>query len=656
MAEVTFASRQSWLPRHLRGRPQRQSTAGREKSIANRVGDLDTVAAVALFVGIALLEASPTLTGRLVDPAGQHVGPAVAAGGATAALLIAGIRRWPKFIAAMVGGYVGAALISGTGSAPEVFESVAARSVGPLIGALIILRRKPRLDLDMANDVWWFLGAAVAIGPLVSATIGTLTSTGFDSSPGHEILGRWSNDAAGVIIVTSLLVACATGSNRRGLRSIEGLVLLATTTTIAMAVYWLSNLPIGFVLIIPIVVASARFGTSSGSLVSLLVAAVAAGSMLAGSPLWVGVDDPKAAMLLRFQLVSYCMAGLLVAVEAAQREISVRETAAGRETADVLRSVITPGLIEQGRHFYAEGVCVAADTRLDVGGDWYDVVEDDNGLVHMVIGDAVGHDEAAVAAMGRLRFALSAFASLGHGPAAVLTHMDTYVKHLPQAKYTTAWMATYDSVANSLSYSSAGHPPALLGTSDGRWTWLTGAKSSPIGIPQRDPRPNTTVTLTGSSTIILFTDGLVERSDAAFDDRLEALRAVLTESPLVTGHAIVEALTSPPRRDDTSVVRIDLRPDRVAARTGAASSRRHGAPVRVGKRPSAMLLQSRSPTRQLVSSPSSDDVIATRRDGDPDDHAVVRRRSTTTVPATAANAIVVRTTHPSVGDPANDST
>jgi hypothetical protein len=69
--------------------------------------------------------------------------------------------------------------------------------------------------------------------------------------------------------------------------------------------------------------------------------------------------------------------------EQAHREISSRETAAGRETADLLRSVIAPGLTVQGRHFYAEGVCVAADARLDVGGDWYDVVEDDNRLVDL---------------------------------------------------------------------------------------------------------------------------------------------------------------------------------------------------------------------------------------------------------------------------------
>jgi hypothetical protein len=217
-------------------------------------------------------------------------------------------------------------------------------------------------------------------------------------------------------------------------------------------------------------------------------------------------------------------------------------------------------------------------------------------------------------------------------------------------------MATYDSVANSLSYSSAGHPAALLGTSDGRWIWLTGAKSSPIGIPQRDPRPHKTVTLTGASTIILFTDGLVERSDAAFDDGLEALRAVLTDRPLVTGHAIVEALTSSPRRDDTSVVRIDLRPDHVAAHAAPASSRRHGAPVRVGRRPSAMLLRPGPSTRQLVSPPSSDNASATSGEGGREDHAAVRRRSTATVPATAATTMAARTTHPSVDEPVNDST
>ena len=101
-----------------------------------------------------------------------------------------------------------------------------------------------------------------------------------------------------------------------------------------------------------------------------------------------------------------------------------------------------------------------ASRPLQVGGDWYDVVNLDAGRVALIVGDCVGHGLAAATVMGQLRSACRALLLEKSSPSAVLAGLDRFAARLPGADCTTAFCAVLTLSTGELVYSSAGHPPA----------------------------------------------------------------------------------------------------------------------------------------------------------------------------------------------------
>jgi serine phosphatase RsbU (regulator of sigma subunit) len=210
-----------------------------------------------------------------------------------------------------------------------------------------------------------------------------------------------------------------------------------------------------------------------------------------------------------------------------------------------------------------------------VGGDWYDAFLQRDGATVLVIGDVVGHDTAAAAAMGQMRTMLRTLAvHTGAGPAAVLRGVDAVMATLDAGVTATAVVArleqTPDELARGLTrlrWSNAGHPPPLVIGPDGVVDVLGGQDGDLLlGIDPDGERCEPEVELPWGSTLLLFTDGLVERRGQSIDDGLQQLRAILREPAVrhLTLDDLCDEVLSrmlPDRReDDVALVAMRLHP------------------------------------------------------------------------------------------------
>ncbi|MGW7528921.1 SpoIIE family protein phosphatase [Streptomyces sp. NPDC054783] len=169
-----------------------------------------------------------------------------------------------------------------------------------------------------------------------------------------------------------------------------------------------------------------------------------------------------------------------------------------------------------------------ATGSLNVCGDWYDAVDLPAGRFTVAVGDVVGHGLMAATVMGRLRSALSAATRTVHGPAQALEVLGLYARSVEGALAATAVQVLVDCHSQLLIYSSAGHPPPVLLHRDGSHDLLDQATDPPLGArPEHVPRPQANTTYTPGDTLILYTDGLIERRGEDIDAGLTRLTTTL---------------------------------------------------------------------------------------------------------------------------------
>jgi serine phosphatase RsbU (regulator of sigma subunit) len=170
---------------------------------------------------------------------------------------------------------------------------------------------------------------------------------------------------------------------------------------------------------------------------------------------------------------------------------------------------------------------VAGDDVARVGGDWYDVIPLRDGRLGLAIGDVAGHGVDSAALMSQLRNALRAYALEHSSPAEVVQRLDQLIAQLEPLGMATLAYLVYDRGAAELTFTAAGHPYPLLIGPDGRASFLRGGRSLPLGTGLPEARDESRVRLPGpGSTLVLYTDGLVERRSRQLDDRLRRLAEV----------------------------------------------------------------------------------------------------------------------------------
>ncbi|MEV4569353.1 SpoIIE family protein phosphatase [Nonomuraea sp. NPDC049419] len=179
-----------------------------------------------------------------------------------------------------------------------------------------------------------------------------------------------------------------------------------------------------------------------------------------------------------------------------------------REAAVALqRAILGPSTLPDGFAVRYE----PAGRPLEVGGDWYDIVPLAGARIGIVVGDCVGRGLGAATVMGQLRSACRALLLQNSSPAQVFTTLDRFAALIPGAKCTTVFCGVLDTATGDLVYASAGHPPGILARADGGTTLLEGGRSTPLAVRPARPRSEATCTMPPRSTLLLYTDGLVER-------------------------------------------------------------------------------------------------------------------------------------------------
>jgi PAS domain S-box-containing protein len=227
---------------------------------------------------------------------------------------------------------------------------------------------------------------------------------------------------------------------------------------------------------------------------------------------------------------------LAARAQAAELRRMSRRAAEGRALSDRLQqALLTPP--PEPDHLHVVVRYQPAASGAQVGGDWYDAFLQPDGATVLVIGDVVGHDSDAAAAMGQLRGLLRALAyDNDEDLPATLTRMEHAAQGLAVSTMATVVLARVErspdvpvTGTRVLRWTNAGHPPPVLLLADGTTTVLETRPDLVLGVDPDAARHGHETDLPDGSTLLLFTDGLIERSGSDLDQGVAALRAALTD-------------------------------------------------------------------------------------------------------------------------------
>jgi anti-sigma regulatory factor (Ser/Thr protein kinase)/GAF domain-containing protein len=235
-----------------------------------------------------------------------------------------------------------------------------------------------------------------------------------------------------------------------------------------------------------------------------------------------------------------------------------------RTIAETLQQSVLPQALPE-----VDGLTFAArylpgESGVDVGGDWYDAFALPDGRIALVVGDVVGKGVQAAATMGQLRNSLRAFASEHADPGEVVRRLGRMVDALPEAPFATLAYLVLDVSARHCRYVVAGHPPPLVVHPSGEAVYLEGGRTLPLGVDGDAPVEVADATLETGATVVLYTDGLVERRDASIDEGFAAVResagSVAAGPDTLIDHVLRAAFGDTERDDDVAMLVVRLEP------------------------------------------------------------------------------------------------
>ncbi len=244
--------------------------------------------------------------------------------------------------------------------------------------------------------------------------------------------------------------------------------------------------------------------------------------------------------------------GVLGLVEYARRHQEARQLERRRGAPVVVDEFAPAGLEVAGRSRpWSIGI--------DGGGDWYDVLPLADGLVSMVMGDVPGRGVDATALKCDVRMALRAYATEhGESPSRVLRALDRLVAATGVGEMTTLVYLTIDSDTGQVRLTNAGHCPPLVLEASGAATFFEAGRSVPLGAVDDVERPEAVFTLPVGSTMVLFTDGLVEGRRRPLTEGLAQLRRAVANGPraleAVCEHVLKVCVDGASRDDDVSLL------------------------------------------------------------------------------------------------------
>jgi PAS domain S-box-containing protein len=212
---------------------------------------------------------------------------------------------------------------------------------------------------------------------------------------------------------------------------------------------------------------------------------------------------------------------------------------------------------------------VPAERDLSAGGDWYDAIALADGKVGCVIGDVAGHGLRAASVMAQLRMAIRALAVEGADPGRIAAALNRQLARAAERDMATMLYLEIDPATGRCSLVNAGHPPAIV-LEEGRARFLSAQPSLPLGVEPAAVYLVEEMTLPPGATLVLFTDGLVERHDVPLEAALERARALAEthgrESPPSIAQALRDRLVPAQPSDDVAIMVVRIASTRPAFR------------------------------------------------------------------------------------------
>jgi PAS domain S-box-containing protein len=268
-------------------------------------------------------------------------------------------------------------------------------------------------------------------------------------------------------------------------------------------------------------------GQSSG-----IVAVLSGGGDVA---LWLELRVPRRVSSEDRLLVTVLVGHLGLAIQHVRQFEAARETSLTLQHAMLAPTELPPGFAVR----YEPAV-----PPLEIGGDWYDVLRIEDHRIGIIVGDCVGRGLSAAAVMGQLRSSARALLLTGAEPAMLLEGLDSVAELIPDAFCTTVFLAILDTESGEFCYSCAGHLPAVLVAPQSAPILLSDARSTPLVVQRKESRPQSSVILPPGTTLMLYTDGLVERRDVSLDDGIAHLSASVASGMNLTVDAVADAALS----------------------------------------------------------------------------------------------------------------
>ncbi|WP_137988325.1 SpoIIE family protein phosphatase [Streptomyces vilmorinianum] len=360
-----------------------------------------------------------------------------------------------------------------------------------------------------------------------------------------------------------------------------------------------------------------RFGRQSWAYLPLIVAGRTMGAWMAAFKHPVAFTPDERSVLTT---VARMLAQALARAGVAESE---RELSLGLQR--TMMPVLGPGI--PGLHVAARYVPTGGG--LQVGGDWYDMIQLPGGRIALVIGDVQGHDVRAAGLMGQLRIALRAYASEGHRPDAVLSRASRFLYGITDGdgdgdrdrdgvtaadgggdegkgegggapdggpRFATCLYLEIDPATGVVDIARAGHPDPAVRMTDGTVLLRPTAGGLPLGIDPDTDYPTTRFTLEPGETLMMCTDGLLETGGHDLDSGWERIRALLEghegDSLEELADGLVEAVHGPGSHHTTGPL-ADRREDDIALLLLS----RQGAAVRQAPRRTMMTVAQAEPER-----------------------------------------------------------
>jgi GAF domain-containing protein len=234
------------------------------------------------------------------------------------------------------------------------------------------------------------------------------------------------------------------------------------------------------------------------------------------------------------------------------------------ETAITLQRSVLPHGLPQVDRVQLAARYMPGSAGVEVGGDWYDALELGRGRLGLVVGDVVGKGVLAAAMTTQLRTALRVYALDGLDPAPVLAQLNRMAE-ITGPSFATLIYAVLDTESLICQFASAGHPPPLLVRANGPAEFLEGGRSVPLGIRTDIGYGQDAVQLDAGDTIVLFTDGLVERRGSTLDEGLQQLKSSAQHGPAeftaLLDHVLEALLSGDSPKDDIAILAVRAAPE-----------------------------------------------------------------------------------------------